>query len=270
MFRPNEKYLVIEVLGGLGNRMMALISAQRLAEMEQRQLWVSWPVRQGHQHVRFLATLNQLYRRRGFREISPTKFHRARYQPVVRYIPLENSRRELRSGMPDRILVSQLHGRLMSEEPEQFGNWHQLFMEKYQLSEKLQQQFDEFQHRYFADVTNLVGFQVRVQGHRLTRQWRPGEKFMALAEKLLSEDPGCKIFLSVDHLPTSRQFTNRFGSRILAIKKTNHLNTAEALENTILDCHLLAACPKFFGSPHSGLTAYISMLRNEPQVMTPP
>lgn len=263
MFLSDKKYLVVQPLGGLGNRLMSLLSAHDLAIRDGRELWVHWTTPRGAPSARLQIALAEIYSIEGITLIGRKGVSNAMQHSDRKIFRLSRAHRELTLGCDEQVLFAPMHGRLMTE-GDRFDAWHDLFWRKYRLVDALDQQVSQFKQTYFDRP--VVGFQIRVHGHRLARNWKPTDRFVKLAKQIVDDNADTRIFISADDVRVTAGFKQLFGSRIIALEKTNQLNTGPALRHTIIDCHLLHACNQFYSSRFSGLSYYIAVLRNEPRV----
>lgn len=263
MFDTRKRYLVLQPVGGLGNRLAALLSAHVLAEAEGRDLWVHWVLQGGPPKDRFKAPLESLYQVDGIHIIGETRWQKAWAYQAARRFHLRDSHHKLQPGYDERVLVAPLHGRLQTNEGAWHDAWHALFWKKYHLEPSLAKAVTSFARDHFTPKT--IGLQIRVHGHRRTRDWKPVEKFTKFIENRLAQDPQTRFFVSSDDLKVTMRLKDRFQASILSQNKTDKLNTLTALRQTVIDIHLLTHCVEFYSSAHSGLSQFVAFIRNEPR-----
>jgi len=263
VFNPKKKYLVARTVGGLGNRLAALLSCHALALDEDREFWVNWPLVRGGPHDRFPTAIDQLYRLNGVQPISVTRYFAAEGHPASLNFPLSSAHNQVRLGLSAPVLVFPIHGRLKIGEDGRWEAWRKLFWREYQLHPAIQEELQQFRQKHFDKMDEVIGLQVRAHGHQLARKWNAPKRFLEAVGGLIAKNPKQRFFLSSDDTKVTRAFLQAFGDRVVAQSKKNELNTDRALKQTIIDLHMLAICGKFLSTPHSGLPYFVSIMRGE-------
>jgi len=262
VFDPKRRYLVIQPVGGLGNRMAALVSAHELAIKEDRELWVHWPIQGGKPKDRFPTSLEDIYRVTGIRQISTGVWRNALKAPGVFHLSLKNSHLALAPDISHDVIVCPLHGRIQGREETDRPAWCRVFWDNYFLQPPLQKAVSEFRS-YYSVGEKTIGLQIRIHGHRLAREWKPEKQFRRWLQLSISHYSSHNFFVSCDDREITAGLRKEFGDCIVSQDKDSELNTDLALKQSAMDFHLLAACKRIYSSRCSGMSYFACLIRNE-------
>ena len=257
--------LAVQPRGGLGNRMLSLLSSHWWACHIGRRFFVYWPTGGvGNPKNRFEAGLDDLYRVDGIRYLSSHEWTELVQQLRRHYYTTRASQELLQAPDESPMLMADLHGPLQLQvSSDQLADWFRLY---YRPVSRLQSRIDDLCSQIHPDSS--VGLQVRCHGHSRTTTWRPQERFTALLQKFSCERPLRHVFLSCDDSSVQQSLCCEH-PRIIAQPKRHEINSLAALEDTVVDLHVLARCREFYGSYCSGLSVFVSWLRAESRVALP-
>lgn len=179
------KVLILQVEGGLCNRVRTLSSADRWASATGRRLYYSWPVRQN-----FDASLDDLWLN-PYRHISSGLFDR-----ISRVVGGEEDGESLTVDDPRRLLVVQTGSILLPDSHELKPWWVPL--KRLQPVQEVVDQVIETSEAWAGVPAVGVMIRAHARAHARTRQASPPEWFFERMNAMRAEDPELLFFLSTD------------------------------------------------------------------------
>lgn len=226
------KYLVLDAIGGLCNRLRAVVTGAAWAEEEGRGFAVIW--RTGSY---FGARMEDLVVDR-YRMVPPLvanglallsggykEYERLGDHLDSRYLFTRTGNQFIRVN-GQGIAEGPLLRLLTPSEPvrrrvDSLGSWHE----------------------------PIVGVMIRAHGlsHPKTLEASPPSWFYRRMEELRATDPKIRFFLSTDTPEVSGEVHARFGD-VLELPKRSPYNSRAALQDAMADLYLLAGCTYILGS----------------------
>ncbi|VEG29647.1 O-fucosyltransferase family protein [Actinomyces howellii] len=226
---------------GLGNRVRALLSAQALAQAEDRDLYYVWSADKD-----FGPRVDQLWRFTAGRPV-PRLVSRA-LAPVHPYRGVDMT--SLDAADRARHLWQIRSGGLEVDVPEGVRDWRGILRELEpveQVAARVRAVFDSgLRGRPY------VGVQVRTHAvsHAKTVASSPVEWFAQRMRQIRAEHPGVPFFLSCDTAEAQSRLTEEFDG-CLALEDKGGYNTVTGVRSGLVDLYLLASAQHLVGASYS-------------------
>jgi Nodulation protein Z (NodZ) len=303
-----RRYLVVKGSSGLGNRMFAALTGVLYARLSGRELYIDWSdaaysddgsnvfhrffvcplfgpgddfpatdsvtpeIWRGHLrdsvpelgrrygHITRRRLRRELTARRVFQRLSSIDLAELEHDAEVAVWwnwtqLIDPMRPHLRRELPElgRMSNPQILRRLLARELV--------------LHPRIQERVDEFRSRHFDGPT--VGVHLRLSDRRV----RTAEILDKL-DRLLSREPGLRVFGATDNVEAAESLKRRYGPVIMtphwfpAVGESLHLNRncpdlAESGVEALVDMYLLAGCDYLIGDSTSSFTRVAAILRPE-------
>lgn len=225
---PDKNYLMVQVGGGLGNRLRAMLSAFGMAGQTNRELVVFWNPKSTCK-----ARFTDL-----FSEATAERFNVIAREPHNRECDLivrgpYCTERMARLPIP-RVLMRT--NKIIGD--HSVIPWSQLF-EQFKLNDYIAEQTARPMDEYF-------GVHVRGGDNAHTNTVPLQDYFDEL------DNRGRKLFLATDEPDVELAFKDRYGSKVLTFKKrTLARNRRQGIQDAFIDMLLLSKCMRIYGLPWS-------------------
>jgi len=248
--------LIAVPIGGLGNRLMSLLSLLLLGERQGVPTYCHWVMQHGrHEKDDFLADLDELWLT-DVPTVSAAKLQEA-WQGGAK----THSGKDLFVPESGATTIAVMHGALKWPKNElacpSWASMRELYLRRFRPAPVAAALIE----RLRATVENepTVGMVVRCRGHRFTKRWQIPDRFRAWLTARAAESD-TKFFLCCDDPMVSESLTAIAPRRIVSNEKPARLNTKEALQAVVADLELLRRCQEIYGTPASGLSWAASLI----------
>ena len=271
--REGERLLVATSSSGLGNRLLVLAGAQRLAEQTGRRLLMHWPANDQlgcHFEDLFTNSLERL-------EPGDLDFLLRTDRTVKVYNTWRHSgplyTDVARDGDPDAEIVI-LKGWIAAR----YAGEHRTT----ELDEEVGVYLRKLTPRAeFLDAARAWPLPPKTVGVHLRRgdptrefidEYRTvdDQQFLNLMDAVLRAEPETSFFLATDHPPTEARWQERFGPRLLFRKKNSLLRDRSAMGEAMLDCLLLGRTAGVIGTHFSTFSELAARLSGTPLALVGP
>lgn len=224
--------LVVEALGGLCNRLRALVTGAEWAREHERRYAVVW--RTGGY---FEARMEDLITNR-FPQIPPLV---GRGLAMLGGGYTEDTR--LGSHLRCRLLVTRTGNQLLHRNGEMIheGPLLRTLTPSLPVRQRVQS--------LGSWTAPVVGVMIRAHplAHQKTREASPPSWFYRRMHEMRTADPGVRFFLSTDLPSVSSEVHARFPD-VLELPKPAPYNSRDALQDSMADLYLLSGCTYILGS----------------------
>lgn len=298
-----QKKIYIHIESGMGNRILPLISAIRLAQKSNRKLYIYWGIKamgryvetkhvkkwngRPHKFTDFFENDPSL-----FTEITKQQFEKAKnnksckryrntstHTSVVTqldldrfdilwfnniWFPLALKSDDINEYIPyPRILTPLPVGDFISS----LRNYAKMLKVTPELKQKIKEQTTQF-------PDNIVGVHIRsTNGGFLTKRFT---HLIPLLDTFLAKNPDYKIFLAADTQSRENEFKSHFKDKLIVYNEPingqqhKRSNTIAGVKNGMIDMFLLSKCTKLIGTGESSFSfmAWIFGNASEYQVHT--
>ncbi len=271
--RAGERLLVATSSSGLGNRLLLLAGAQRIAEQTNRRLLLHWPVNDQLGCAFEELFTNQLDRF----EPGDLDFLLRTDRSVKVYNTWRHSgplyTEVARDGDPDAEMVI-LKGWIAAR----YAGEHRTT----ELDEEIGRYLRTLTPRAeFLDAARAWPLPPRTVGVHLrrgdpTREFVDeymtvdDQQFLTLMDAVLAAEPETHFFLATDHPPTEARWRERFGARLLFRKKNSLQRDRSAMAEAMLDCLLLGRTAGVIGTHFSTFSEIAARLGDTPLALVGP
>lgn len=245
MGKGNMSDIVVQPLGGLCNRMRAIVGAASLAQKMQKKLQVLWT-----QDSTLNARFDELFESIPYpvKECKSNSVHFKLlfhwYRDVHRYMMLD-----------DQWISQHARGREYAEWKNEvegknlflqtgldifFDGDYSIFKAKPSVIESLNNvRCDE----------NTIGLHIRRADNANAVKFSPTSLFFDKVEEELSLNPQTKFYLATDDPQEENVFVGKFGNKILIYRKHSlDRNNPVAIKDALVDLYNLSHCRKIYGS----------------------
>lgn len=224
-------------LHGLGNRVRLVLSGQALAKATERRFDYYWPTGRG-----FGSRFTDLWEFQG----SISSVASRAFQVVAPF-------RDPASLMTEAAASARIwHVRSGSSLPlpPQAPDWHRSLAEL-PLNRGLAETVRRIHAAEFGDRP-YVGVMVRTHenAHELTKRHSPLAWYVDRMEEMRTEHPEIRFFLSCDTVAGAAELQRRFPASF-SQQKSGGYNSAQAIQESVIDLYLLAASSHILAPHHS-------------------
>ena len=262
------EHLVIVPQGGLCNRLRALASARRLAEMAGARCTVAW---QWGEYPAQFDDDTDWWPYRPARDQNPDEFlpgyHHIRHVGHDRGGNARNRRLSLTAHPRVVVYSNYVFGAL--GEAQLVGQESQVFAWFPRLHPAIRAKVDAFRQAHFPE--RIVGLHMRRADNRPAQLRSPDRAYWKEANRLVRQR--YRLFLATDHAATLRAMQQRYGSALLHNPKgapwekrwPRSESTNEDVADDLIDLYLLGACNFVVGSSWSSYSRVAILLNGSPR-----
>jgi hypothetical protein len=240
------RLLVVNVCGGLGNRIRVVLSGYAVAQATGRAFAYVWPI-----DDQFGAKMTDLW------EVP----HRELPWQVARVIAKLGGGWQSAVDLDDRRPVLAYWSAMIPAEGDpRVAPWGE-HLRALRLVPALRDRVDE---RAAAWDRPMVGVMIRAHGsvHPVTARLSPPEWFYERMAAIRAEHPDVGFFLSTDSPAVAEEVTRRFDG-VDQIDGKAEVNSGAALADAVVDLYLLARTDYMLGSHYSSFSDAAALLRPE-------
>ena len=263
-------------VGGLGNRMQALVAAYNLHQATGIRVRVLW-FRDWALDAPF-SSIFQPICQEGFVVKDATPFDSLLYDRPRRhnlYVPLLPQRllfsRRIREtqtvalkaqGFDFERWAREAKGNVYFACYESFGNVSDsLYDDLLRLSTTVEQKLQTITGG-FSDHT--IGLHIRRTDNYRSIAQSPLYLFENKIKEEIEKNPDTCVFLATDDEPTKKTLTAEFPGRILTSSKAAERGTVDGIQDALAEMYALASCERIYGSAGSSFSIIASKLKQTP------
>ncbi|GAB4395586.1 MAG: hypothetical protein OHK0053_04740 [Microscillaceae bacterium] len=266
MITKNSKIIIVEPVGGLGNRMRVIASAYALANVYQYELKIIWNV-----NAILKAEFSDC-----FQKIANTQvLNRGSFLYYFQKMPQLIGRSQ--ENIEERVTINKMRalyqqGYRESEFKSFFDNIVQTYSTVY-----IESDFDFYPHNFNFFLPNcsiskaiarfqklmpsqIIGIHIRQTDHHISKTHSTVEKFIEVIEKEIENNPVSCFFLATDELAVQHQLIQKFGSKIIYYSENKSRNSKNGIRQAIVDLFLLSKTSKIYGSYWSSFSEVASKI----------
>lgn len=259
--------ITIEPMGGLCNRLRTLDAALALGKSLDRKVQVIW-----YQHAGLNCRFDELF------EKMPgiSRLYQIPVKLGVWRLRNFSHRYFARSwdyyANPEDIWKAICEGydfnNLKNYRKIYIASWSRfysppIFFQGFRPVAALQKTIDDHQN-----VSEMIGVHIRRTDHEKAIQESPTEKFLALMQQEISENPSTNFFLATDDPFEEARLRDVFPGRIYTYPKEKvERNSPRGIKDALVDLYCLASCRKLIGCHASAFSMTAWQLSGIPHVM---
>lgn len=245
------KYLIIQPLGGLCNRMRVITGGAKLAQLLNKEPLIIW-TRDKTLNARFSDLFEPL----------PYKVLDVRLGSFVQKIIWHVCLKILRYV----VLNDEWIGKYALD--KELSNWlPQLYGKNILINANLDV-FRDGDYSIFkvspkvlsldninVDKTNTIGIHIRRTDNDFAVRYSPTSLFLNRIREDIKVHPQIKFYLATDDPAEETKFISEYGERILIYKKHSlDRNDPAAIRDAVIDLYNLSQCSKIYGSYYSSFS----------------
>lgn len=268
----NKKEVYLVPVGGLANRMRAIVSVLNACRKADVKLKIIWfrnhelnapfyslfnPLRSLNVTVRDAGWIDFLtYYRPVKKNLWLSKFYlRSHFDRVLSQndcIPIVRNEQNLVS------LISETD-RLYIESCYDMGNYRNI-SDIISPNRRLSRRIDDFVSEKFGDRT--IGIHIRRTDNIESIRNSPLSLFVEAIKKEIAIDDNVRFFVASDSDEDKQELLEMFGDRIITTFESCDRNSRQGIENGLSDLYLLSRTYKIYGCSGSSFTEVASLIGN--------
>lgn len=264
-----SRLLICDPRGGMGNRMLAVLSSILIADRTNRSLMVMWDAIDLPKMPRSTG-MNEFWKCSGIELCGRQQFRERKIKVDLR-IPLGQAQR----GPPfslagsEEVVYTLAHGIIQCKEcPSHRGrHFMDAFNKHFKLTDKLQERADRMKELLSKTASYVIAAYVRVNeaSHGITRKWKPVQKFLdAVCRSEPSSDTVFFLACDCQHAASKiRKAIPQSYKRRIIIPRVYEPDTVKAWKASAVNAYLCTIADEFYGSIYSKWTTWITALRGE-------
>jgi len=275
MVYNNNKDIILEVYGGLGNRMRVIASGIWLAKQSNKSILLIWdenkdlncPFEELFDSIPNLKCISKKKVYFLFRSALKKPFWKRLIISCInvllssKFIIIEDADvKMIQHNEIDILALSKSVKTLYFRTCEEFGNnynEYKHFIPKSDIQLKINEQCCQFN-------SNTIGVHIRRTDHEIAIRSSPTELFIQRIKEDLEMDPDINYFLSTDDAATEVQLKLLFGDKIMFTHKEYSRNNPRGIKDALIDMYCLANTSKIYGSYWSSFSDIASRINNIP------
>lgn len=263
--------LTLVAIGGLANRMRAILSGIKLAQDTGNEMEIVWGMNsecrchpsilfdlEKFENIRFI--IPDIFRFNLKYEIPRKKnlyisslFRKIRYSASYNFVEC--------SLEPEAIADSLRDGDVIISSGLEFFDFPQDFYNRYFHPTD---QIKKIVAAKVPDFTRMVGVHIRRTDNELSIKHSPLEKFENAMSEILEQEPTTRFYLATDDSEVRERLTRVFGSRILQSGLPADRNSAEGIIEAWSELLVLSRCNSILGSYWSSFSECASYIGGIP------
>lgn len=267
----NRHKLTLVAMGGLANRMRAILSGLKLAQNTECDMEIVWGMNSECRcHPSVLFDLHEFG---NIRIIVPNglMFNLLYQIPRKKNLYLSSLFRRLRyfrsyhlydDSIKSEIIEQSLRqGDIIISSGLQFADFPWDFYNRYFHPTA---RIEEIVASKVADFSGMVGVHIRRTDNELSIRHSPLEKFEDAISEILVQDPSTRFYLATDDFAVRERLSNRFGNSILYSAVPADRNSAEGIVEAWSELQVLSRCRSLLGSYWSSFSECASYIGGIP------
>ena len=245
-----KKRIIVQPLGGLGNRMRAIVGAYDLSKKMNRELVVVWT-----RDITLNEKFSNIFEEIPCRVIEcqlNTLFYKFLYRLlkyVLRYRIIDDS-----------FVVRNCKSQSITwTKPMVNDNLFIVSCENITLSEdfsilKLNKMLKE-KIPFRIDRDKTIGIHIRRVDNEKSIKYSPSTLFFDKIDEKLRLEPSTRFYLATDDSDEEKAFINKYGDSIIVYHKSSlDRNNPMAIHDAAIDLYLLSCCKEIYGSYYSSFS----------------
>lgn len=267
-----NKRVIIEPMGGLGNRMRVIASVLQLQKKQHFELICIWnekselnaPFTELFEEISGMTIETKKLRYKWLRSsIQKNTFLRIFANVINKTLGIDFCIKQTDFNNNGDLLQAELlkqskkNQSIYIQTCEGFINYNIVF-QQFKLLGDLKSRVD-------ATVTNFnktIGIHIRRTDNSIAIENSPIELFKDKIKQEISEDPEATFFLATDDPDVESEMNIQFGRKIIINRKNFNRNSLSGIQDAVIDMYCLAKTTKIYGSFWSSFSIVSSMIGN--------
>lgn len=255
------KYIFVQPLGGLCNRMRAIAGASKLAKLQEKKLIVLW-TRDASLNAHFEDIFANF----------PYKVIDIPLNSIIYKIILHVLKDVFRFRILDDEWINTNARRI------EYAKWKDEVKNKNLLICADRDIFLDEDYSFFkvnknilrynqiSNLSSMIGVHIRRVDNEMSIRMSPTSLFIKKIEYELGRNPDATFYLATDDHQEEKKIKDIFGDRIIIYQKRSlDRNDPIAIFDAVIDLYNLAHCKKIYGSYYSSFSDIAAVWGNTPK-----